>query len=79
MGKLIITVGIIGSRITRKQTPYIPITPEEIARSGIEAVKAGASILHVHVRDPKTRLGTQDFSLFKEVVDRVRSETDAML
>jgi 3-keto-5-aminohexanoate cleavage enzyme len=79
MGKLIITVGITGSRITRQQTPYIPITPQEIAQSGIEAWKAGASILHIHVRDPKTGLGTQDVSIFKEVVDRIRSETDAIL
>lgn len=79
MEKLIITVGITGSRITRKQTPYIPITPEEIARSGIEAWKAGASILHIHVRDPETGLGTQKLELFKEVVDRIRSETDAIL
>jgi len=78
MEKMIITVGITGSRITRKLTPYIPIMPEEIAQSGIEAVKAGASILHVHVRDPKTGLGTQDLALFQEVVDRVRSETDAV-
>jgi 3-keto-5-aminohexanoate cleavage enzyme len=79
MEKMIITVGITGSRITRQQTPYIPITPEEIARSGIEAAKAGASVLHVHVRDLTTGLGTQDFSLFKEVVDRIRNETDALL
>ena len=79
MEKLIITVGITGSRITRQQTPYIPITPEEIAQSGIEAWRVGASVLHVHVRDPKTGLGTQDDSLFKEVVDRLRSETDAIL
>ncbi len=79
MEKLIITVGITGSRITRQQTPYIPITPEEIAWSGIEAWRAGASILHIHVRDPKTGLGTQDLSVFKEVVDRIRSETDAIL
>jgi 3-keto-5-aminohexanoate cleavage enzyme len=79
MEKLIISVGITGSRITRQQTPYIPISPEEIARSGIEAWRAGASILHVHVRDPKTGLGTQDLSIFKEVVDRIRSETDAIL
>jgi len=79
MEKLIISVGITGSRITRQQTPYIPIAPEEIARSGIEAWKAGASILHVHVRDPKTGLGTQDLSIFKEVVDRIRGETDAIL
>jgi 3-keto-5-aminohexanoate cleavage enzyme len=79
MDKLIITVGITGSRITRQQTPYIPITPEEIAQSGIEAWRVGASVLHVHVRDPKTGLGTQDISTFKEVVDRLRSETDAIL
>ena len=79
MEKLVITVGITGSRITRKQTPYIPILPEEIARSGIEAWKEGASVLHIHVRDPKTELGTQDSSIFKEVVDRIRGETDALL
>jgi 3-keto-5-aminohexanoate cleavage enzyme len=79
MEKLIITVGITGSRITQKQTPYIPILPEEIARSGIEASRAGASVLHVHVRDTKTGLGTQDISIFREVVDRIRGETDAIL
>src|SRR4030042_5904054 len=79
MEKLIISVGGTGSRITRQQTSYIPITPEEIARSGIEAWRAGASILHIHVRDPKTGLGTQDVSIFKEVVDRIRCQTDAIL
>ena len=79
MEKLIISVGITGSRITRLQTPSIPITPEEIAQSGIEAWKAGASILHIHVRDPKTGLGTQELSVFKEVVERIRNETDAIL
>jgi 3-keto-5-aminohexanoate cleavage enzyme len=79
MGKLIITVGITGSRITRQQTPYIPITPQEISQSGIEAWRAGASVLHIHVRDPKTGLGTQSYSIFKEVVDRIQGETDAIL
>ncbi len=79
MEKIIISVGVTGSRITRQQTPYIPITPEEIAQAGIEACRAGASILHIHVRDPKTGLGTQDGAIFKEVVDRIRNETDAIL
>jgi 3-keto-5-aminohexanoate cleavage enzyme len=79
MEKLIITVGITGSRITRQQTPYIPITPAEIAQSGIEAWKSGATVLHIHVRDPKTQLGTQDLAIFKEVVDRIQSQTDAIL
>src|SRR4030065_187234 len=79
MEKLIITVGITGSRIPPQQTPYIPVTPQEIAQSGIEAWRVGASVLHIHVRDPKTGLGTQDRSIFKDVVDRIRSETDAIL
>ncbi|MDP3015761.1 MAG: 3-keto-5-aminohexanoate cleavage protein [Deltaproteobacteria bacterium] len=79
MEKLIITVGITGSRITRQQTPHIPILPEEIAQSGIEAWRAGASILHIHVRDPRTGLGAQDLSVFKEAVDRIRSETNVIL
>jgi 3-keto-5-aminohexanoate cleavage enzyme len=79
MEKIMISVGVTGSRITRQQTPHIPITPEEIAQAGIEAWRAGASILHIHVRDPKTGLGTQDVVIFKEVVDRIRSETDAIL
>jgi len=79
MGKMIVTVGVTGSRITREQTPYIPITPEEIAVSGIEAWRSGASVIHIHVRDPRTGLGTQELSIFKEVVDRIRGETDAIL
>lgn len=79
MEKLIISVGVTGSRITKQQTPYIPITPEEIAQSGLEAWRAGASILHIHVRDPQTALGTQNVSYFKEVVDRLRNHTDAIL
>jgi 3-keto-5-aminohexanoate cleavage enzyme len=79
MKKLIITAGITGSRITREQTPYIPVLPEEIAISGIEAWRAGASVIHIHVRDPRTGLGTQELSIFKEVTDRIRAETDAVL
>ena len=52
MEKLIITAAITGSRITREITPYIPITPEEIVQSAYECWQAGASIVHIHVRDP---------------------------
>lgn len=79
MEKMIITVGVTGSRINRAQTPFIPIRPEEIAQSGIEAWEAGASVLHIHVRDPQTQLGTQDRAVFQEVVDRILSKTDAIL
>ena len=79
MDKLIVTVGLTGSRIGKERTPHIPITPAEIAQSGIEAWRAGASVLHVHVRDPQTGQGTQDVAVFAEVVDRLRRETDAIL
>jgi len=79
MEKLIITAAITGSRITREATPYIPITPEEIVASAIECEKAGASIVHIHVRDPNTGLGTQDIALFRQVVEPLREKTNLIL
>jgi 3-keto-5-aminohexanoate cleavage enzyme len=79
MQKLIISAALTGSRISREQTPYIPMTPDEIVASGVEASRAGAAVLHVHVRDPKTGHGTQDVDLFRQVVEGLRAETDAIL
>ncbi len=79
MDKVIITAAITGSRMMRDVAPYIPITPEEIAQSAYEAWQAGASIVHIHVRDPETELGTQDLNLFRQVVEFLRSKTDLIL
>ena len=79
MEKVIITAAITGSRMMRDIAPHIPITPEEIAQSAIEAWQAGASIVHIHVRDPKTGLGSQNLELFRQVVDRIREKTDLIL
>ncbi|MBW2204365.1 MAG: 3-keto-5-aminohexanoate cleavage protein [Deltaproteobacteria bacterium] len=79
MDRVIITAAITGSRTTRDVAPYIPITPEEITQSSIECWNAGASIVHIHVRDPKTGLGTQDLELFRQVVDPLREKTDLVL
>ena len=79
MDKVIITAAITGSRNTRDIAPYIPITPEEIAESAIECWNAGASIVHIHVRDPKDGLGTQDLELFRRVVTPLREKTDLIL
>lgn len=79
MEKLIITGAITGSRITREATPYIPITPEEIVTSATECEEVGASIVHIHVRDPNTGLGTQDIGLFRQVVEPLREKTDLVL
>jgi len=79
MDKLIITAAITGSRITRAMTPHIPITPQEIARSAVECWNAGAAMVHIHVRDPNTGLGTQDLAMFRQVVETLRAETDLIL
>jgi uncharacterized protein (DUF849 family) len=69
----ILTCAITGNQTTRAQHPRLPITPEEIATSAIDAAKAGAAIVHIHARDPKTERGTMDGVLFREIVDRIRS------
>ncbi len=79
MDKVIITAAITGSRMMRDVAPHIPITPEEIAASALEAWQAGASIVHLHVRDPETGLGSQDLDLFRRVVEPLREKTDLIL
>jgi len=79
MSKVIITVALIGAAPTREQNPDIPITPEEIADSAVEAFDAGAAVCHVHVRDPETHIGSNDPALFKRVVERIRSKCDMVL
>jgi 3-keto-5-aminohexanoate cleavage enzyme len=78
MDKIIITCAITGSRITRDQTPYIPLTPEEIINSAVEAHKAGAAVVHIHARDRQTHLGTQDVNLFREVSEGIKSHCDVI-
>jgi 3-keto-5-aminohexanoate cleavage enzyme len=79
MEKLIITAAITGSRITRDITPHIPITPAEIVQSAYECWQEGASIVHIHVRDPNTGQGTQDVDVFRQVVEPLREKTDLIL
>ena len=79
MQKLIITAAITGSRISREITPHIPITPAEIVQSAVECWEAGASIVHIHVRDPETGLGTQSLDIFKRVVEPLQDKTNLIL
>ncbi|MBM7553993.1 3-keto-5-aminohexanoate cleavage protein [Thalassobacillus pellis] len=78
MEKLIITVAPTGAQTTRDHTPYIPLTPEEIADSIYESWKAGAAIGHVHVRDVMGE-NTMDLSIYQEVIDRVKEKCDIIL
>jgi 3-keto-5-aminohexanoate cleavage enzyme len=79
MEKLIITAAITGSRITREIAPHIPITPVEIVQSAVECWEAGASIVHIHVRDPETGQGTQSLDIFKQVVEPLKEKTNLIL
>jgi uncharacterized protein (DUF849 family) len=77
--KTIITCALTGAGTTLKQTPYLPVTPEQIATSGLEAAQAGASVLHIHVRNPATGEPSTDLDLYTEVVERIRKENNEIL
>jgi uncharacterized protein (DUF849 family) len=68
----IITCAVTGNITTLDQTPYLPVTPEQIAEAGLEAVRAGAAIVHVHVRYPDGR-PSMELSHYREVVERLRA------
>lgn len=78
--KVFITCAITGSGSSQDRSPHVPRSPKEIAESAIAAAKAGAAIVHCHVRDPETGVPSRDLKLYREVTDRVRdSEVDMVL
>ncbi len=78
MEKLIITAAITGSRISREKSPFIPLTPEEIVEEAVRSHGAGAAMVHIHVRDPETRLGTQNLELFRRVTRAIEERCDVI-
>ena len=78
--EVIITCAVTGAGDTVGKHPEIPVTPKQIAEAAIDAAKAGAAIVHCHVRDPQTGKGARDVALYRETVDRIRSSsTDAVI
>ena len=78
--EVIVTCAVTGAGDTVGKHPAIPVTPKQIAEAAIEAAKAGATVAHCHVRDPKTGRGSRDPGLYREVVDRIRSSgTDVII
>ncbi len=71
---VIITCAITGAGETADKSEHVPVTPEQIANSALEAAKAGAAIVHCHVRDPKTGKGSRNPDYYEEVVDRIREK-----
>lgn len=70
--KTILTCAVSGNAPFNRKHPNFPVTPAQIAASCLEAAAAGASVVHIHVRDPETGEGSRDPALFREVVDRIR-------
>jgi 3,5-dioxohexanoate:acetyl-CoA acetone transferase len=77
--KVIITCAVTGSIHTPTMTPYLPITPDEIARASIEAAEAGAAIIHLHARDPSNGRPTPSPDVFMQFLPRIKQNSDAVL
>ena len=75
-----ITCAVTGSGATQDRSHHVPRSPEQIADSAIKAARAGAAVVHCHVRDPETGAPSRDVALYRELTERVRdSETDVVL
>ncbi|HEY6821165.1 MAG TPA: 3-keto-5-aminohexanoate cleavage protein [Burkholderiales bacterium] len=78
-GKVIITCAVTGSIHTPSMSPYLPVTPEEIAEAAIGAAKAGASIVHLHARNPKDGSPTQDPEVFRQFLPKIKAACDVVV
>jgi uncharacterized protein (DUF849 family) len=70
--KTIITCAITGNLTTIEQTPHLPVTPEQIADACLGAAEAGAAVVHIHVRDPKTAKPSMELQYYRDVIERIR-------
>ncbi len=75
-----ITCAVTGAGETTNKSPHVPVSPAQIAESAVDAARAGAAIVHIHVRDPTTGIGARSTELYAEVVERIRaSGTDVVV
>jgi uncharacterized protein (DUF849 family) len=77
--KVIITAAITGSIHTPTMSPYLPITPKEIADEAVRAYEAGAAVCHIHARDPKNGMPSPDLNLFKEILTSIKSRCNIVI
>ncbi|SDZ05009.1 BKACE family enzyme [Tindallia californiensis] len=70
--KVMLTCAVTGAGDTTKINPYVPVTPAEIASSALAAGKAGAAVVHIHARDPKTGGISHDVEQYREILQRIR-------
>ena len=69
---VVVTCAVTGGGDAGLAHPRLPVTPEQIAEAAVEALDAGAAVIHVHVRDPETRRASHRFELYAELMDRLR-------
>jgi uncharacterized protein (DUF849 family) len=79
MSKVIISCAVTGAVHTPTMSRHLPITPQEIARQAIEAAQAGAAVLHLHARDPRTGKPTPDPEVFMQFLPQIAEATDAIV
>ncbi|MEO1641304.1 MAG: 3-keto-5-aminohexanoate cleavage protein [Pseudomonadota bacterium] len=78
--EVFITCAVTGSGSTQDRSPHMPRSPQQIAESAIDAAKAGAAVVHCHVRDPETGVPSRDLALYRELTERIRdAEVDVVL
>jgi uncharacterized protein (DUF849 family) len=77
--EVFITCAVTGSADSVRKNPNVPVTPAQIAASALEAHAAGAAIVHLHVRDPQSGLASRDPALFRELVERIRSQNRSVI
>jgi uncharacterized protein (DUF849 family) len=78
-GKVIITCAITGSIHTPSMSPYLPITPNQIAEAAVGAAQAGAAMVHLHARDPETGKPTQNPQVFAKFLPEIKERSDAII
>ncbi len=78
-GKVIITCAVTGAIHTPTMSPYLPITPDEIAEAAIGAAKAGAAIVHLHARNSKDGSPTQDPEVFRQFLPKIKAASDVVI
>jgi 3,5-dioxohexanoate:acetyl-CoA acetone transferase len=79
MSKIIITCAVTGSIHTPSMSPWLPITPDQIAAEAVAAGRAGAAMIHLHARDPQTGKPTQSPQIYQQFLPRIKEQSDAII
>jgi 3-keto-5-aminohexanoate cleavage enzyme len=77
--KIIITAAVVGSRPTKEMNPAVPYSPREIVAAAVESHRAGAAVVHIHVRDPETGAPSSRIDYFRQVLEGIRARCDVIV